>query len=74
MRKQHYKLLKSVVFIISWKTLPLINKQTRFIVLVTHRLCTLLSQNVSREQAISSFCHELLIQEHRVAATCKAKI
>lgn len=58
-------------FIIYWKTLPLINKQTRFIASVMHRLCTFLSQNISREQGRCSFCHELLIQEHTVVALCK---
>lgn len=36
-----------------------------------HRLCTFLSQNISREQGRCSFCHELLIQEHTVVALCK---
>lgn len=62
---------ESVVFIMYWKILPLINKQTRFIASVMHKLCTFLSQNVSWEQGRRSFCHELLIQEHTVVALCK---
>lgn len=70
-KEQHCDLFESVVFIISRKTPPLINKQTRFITSVMHRLWTFLSQSISWEQGRRSFCHELLIQEHRVVALCK---
>lgn len=70
-KEQHRDLFESVVFIIYRKTPPLINKQTRFITSVMHRLWTFLSQSISWEQRRRSFCHELLIQEHRVVALCK---
>lgn len=70
-KERHCEHFESVLFIIYWKTLALINKQTGFIASVMHRLCTFLSQNVSREQGRCSLCHELLIQGHTVVALCK---